>query len=468
MSRKRWIPVTPPIVMAVLWAVSGCASIAPAGGPAEPREPSSLEQAEVDSIATAALAGGRAAGMSIAVARGGRVVARGAYGSADLELDVPTPPEAVYEIGSVTKQFTAAAVLQLMERGKIDLDADLTTYLPDYPTGGRTVPVHRLLDHTSGIRGYTEIPEFGLLSIRHVPRDTLVAAFASRPFDFEPGEAAVYNNSAYYLLGLIIEEVTGLDYAEYVERHLFEPAEMTRSSYCSETAITPGKVRGYSWGSEGLRHKDFLVHDHPFAAGSLCSTVDDLVAWTTALHSGRILGPDAYARMIAGGTLNDGTRLRYAGGLALSDVAGHPAIHHGGGIPGFLSHLAHLPDQDMTIAVLVNTTGPVGPAGITAEIVDALLGTRVPEPRPLRGDPSVYVGEYEGVGRGGTMRVTVSEETGGLAIRIGSGGPQPLIHLGDGTFARETARFIFEEEDGRAVRLRADLGGSYIFLHRRP
>jgi CubicO group peptidase (beta-lactamase class C family) len=426
-----------------------------------------MEQHVVDSIVHAALSEGEAAGMSVAVARGDRIVAGGAYGSAELELDVPTPPEAVYEIASVTKQFTAAAILQLEERGRVDLDADLTTYLPDYPTGGRAIPVRRLLDHTSGIRGYTEIPEFGLLSLRDVPRDSLVAAFASHPFDFEPGEAAVYNNSAYYLLGLIIEEVTGLTYEEYVHKHLFEPAGMTRSSYCSEQRITPGKVKGYQLGPDGLRHKDWIVHSHPYAAGSLCSSAQDLVRWTRALHSGRILGEEGYREMVTGGELNDGTRLRYAAGLSLTPIGGHGAIHHGGGIPGFLTNLAYLPEEELTVAVLVNTSGPVAPAGITAQIVEALLGERPLETRPFAGDAERYAGEYEGVGRGGSLRATVVATDDGLAIRTGpgDGDPQPLVYLGDETFARGNARYTFEWEDGRVARIRADLGAGYSFLY---
>jgi len=420
----------------------------------------------VDSIVEAAMADGRAAGMSVAVARQGRILVDRTYGHADLELDVPTPPDAVYEIGSVTKQFTATALLQLWERGKVNLDADLTTYLPDYPTQGHRVPVRRLLDHTSGIRGYTELPAFGEISIRHVPRDTLIALFASEPFDFEPGEAAIYNNSAYYLLGLIIEEVSGMSYEEYVEEHLFRPAGMVHSSYCSETRITPRKVKGYQANPEGLGHKGFLVHDHPYAAGSLCSTTRDLIRWTEALHDGRILGDEAYRIMTTGGTLNDGTRLRYAGGLSLSPIRGHEAVHHGGGINGFLSNLAWIPDEDLTVAVLVNTLGPVGPGGITADIVEALLGEIPLETHTFTGDPSRYEGSYAGVGRGQSLRASVTVgDDGGLMVRLGQSSPQPLQYLGGETFALGNSRFTFEWEGTRLARVRADMGANYTFLH---
>lgn len=147
--------------------------------------------AAVDSLVADALKGGRAAGMSVAVVRGRDTIVMKGYGYADLEFNVATPPRAIYEIGSVTKQFTAAALLQLQEQGKLSLDDELTKYLPSYPTQGRQITLRRLLDHTSGIKGYTELPEFGALMMRKLPRDSLVALFASKPFDFEPGEAAV-------------------------------------------------------------------------------------------------------------------------------------------------------------------------------------------------------------------------------------------------------------------------------------
>ena len=420
----------------------------------------------VDSIVEAAMADGRAAGMSVAVAREGRILVDRTYGHADLELDVPTPPDGVYEIGSVTKQFTSAAILQLQEQGKVDLDADLTTYLPEYPTQGRRIPVRRLLDHTSGIRGYTEIPGFGDLSIRTVPRDTVVAFFASEPFDFEPGEAAIYNNSAYFLLGLIIEEVTGMDYEEYVEEHLFRPAGMIHSSYCSETRITPRKVKGYQAGPDGLQHKPFLVHLHPYAAGSLCSTTRDLIRWTEALHDGRILGEEAYRVMVSGGRLNDGTELRYAAGLSLTPIRGHRAIHHGGGINGFLTSLVWIPEEDLTVAVLVNTTGPVGPGGISADIVEAMLGERPLETVTFTGDPTRYEGSFEGVGRGQPLRASfmVGDE-GELMVRLGQGSPQPLAYLGGETFALGNSRVTFEWDGNRVARIRADMGLNYSFLY---
>ena len=156
---------------------------------------------------------------------------------ADLQLDVPTPRRAIYEIGSVTKQFTAAAILLLAEAGKLSLDDELTKFLTDYPTQGHRITIRHLLNHTSGIKGYSELAEFGEVMMLKKPKQEVVKLFSSQPFDFAPGEDLIYNNSAYFLLGLIIEQVSGVSYTPTSSRsRLFDQVGMTDSSYCSERA----------------------------------------------------------------------------------------------------------------------------------------------------------------------------------------------------------------------------------------
>ena len=415
--------------------------------------------AVVDSIANAALATGRAAGMSIAVVRGRDTVVMKGYGKADLELDVATPERAVYEIGSVTKQFTAAAIMQLVEQGKLSLDDEITKHLPSYPTQGQKVTVRRLLDHTSGIKGYTELQEFGAIATRALPRDTLVALFSSRPFDFAPGAAQAYNNSAYFLLGLIVEKVSGQPYATYVKEQLFARAGMADSRYCSNDAVVQRRAHGHQPGPDGLRRAGYIDHTWPYAAGSLCSTAGDLVAWTRALHGGRVLGPAAYKQFLTPGRLNDGTPLRYAMGLFVNDsIGGHTAIHHGGDIPGFSTHLAYLPDDSMTVAVLVNTAGPVRPDALTQSIVVALLGDRTPGPLAWKGRAADYAGEYRGIGRGREQVIAIAADSAarGMTVRVNGGPAQPLAFLGGETFGRGPVRYTFLREGGRVTKVRSD------------
>ena len=413
--------------------------------------------ARIDSLADAPIVRRQVAGLSLGVVRGHDTLVLKGYGRGDLELDTPTPDRAVYEIGSITKQFTASAILQLVERGKMSLDDELIKYLPDYPTQGHTVTIRRLMDHTSGIKSYTELPAFWPMAARKLPRDSLVALFSREPFDFAPGDAMVYNNSAYFLLGLVIEKVSGRPYADYVKDSLFARAGMPDSRYCSESAIIPRKVHGYDVGPAGLQKAAPIDHTWPFAAGSLCSTTGDLLAWTRALHSGRILGPDAYREIVTPGALNDGTRLRYAKGLSLDEIAGHRAISHGGGIFGFTSFLAWLPDDSLTVVALFNSAGPAGPDALVDSIVTLVVGRREPQAVPYTGDLAELAGAYKGIGRGQADSVTIAVTNGALTIRRGAEAAEPLIHLGNGVFARRSARYTFLRRDGKVTSVRADL-----------
>ena len=436
---------------------------------AQPRDRAAVARA-VDAIVADALKDGRAAGMSVAVVRGADTIVMKGYGRADVELDVPTPERAVYEIGSVTKQFTAAAVLQLQEQGKLSLDDELTKHLPGYPTQGHRVTLRRLLDHTSGIRGYTEIPEFNRLAPRDLPRDSLVALFSARPFDFAPGDAMAYNNSAYFLLGLVVEKASGMPYARYVKQQLFDRAGMPDSHYCSNRAIVPRRAHGYEFGPAGLVRASYMDHTWPFAAGSLCSTVGDLVAWTRALHGGRILGADAYRQLVTPDTLNDGTLPRYAKGLVVGDsIAGRRAIHHGGGIPGFLADLAWFPDDSLVVAVLANTAGPVDPAAITARIAAAVYGEPAPPAAaPFAGRAADYAGEYRGEGRGRELVLLVAADSAGQpTLRVNAAAPRPLRHLGGERFAVGGTRLTFVRENGRVTKVRVSQQAGYTVAVRK-
>ena len=340
--------------------------------------------AELDSAARAHVESEIIAGVSVAVVHRGETLLQRGYGYVDLEWSVETPRNggASYEIGSVTKQFTAAAAMLLVEEGKLDLEADFTDYV-DFDTQGHTVPVRRLLDHTSGIKGYTEMPVFGEFSPLKLPRDSLMRIVEQEPFDFEPGSAQIYNNSAYFLLGLIIEAVSGQSYEDFVAERLFAPTGMADSYYCSEALVREGRAHGYDAVSpEMVIRARYLDHTWPYAAGSLCSTVGDLVRWNQALHGGALLRPGSYRAMTTPSPLEDGTPIRYAMGLQVHDPGGRLVIQHGGGINGFLSDGRYYPDDDLLVVVLQNSTGPVGPGSLAAALVEIVLG---PAPAGLAG-----------------------------------------------------------------------------------
>lgn len=433
-------------------------------------QPSRAEQIRLmDSIANSPVVEKRVAGLAVAVVKGTDTLLHKGYGEADLSWDVPMSNDAVFEIGSITKQFTAAAVLQLRDQGKIDLDADITTYLPDYPTKGQRIPVRRLLDHTSGIKGYTEMPIFEEIATRKLPRDSLVVKFAAEPLDFAPGEALIYNNSAYFLLGLIIEKASGMSYEDYVEKNLFAKLGMDRSSYCSNSDVVQHRARGYNMTSEGLEKAPYLDHTWPYAAGSICSTTGDLITWLRALHGGKVLPDKSYREMITPDTLIDGTRVRYAKGLSRTpDPRGREMIHHGGGIFGFVSDSRYYPDEDLYVVVLVNTTGNLSPAAIANEMVDVLLPPKEVARRKFDGDATPLVGKYTGPARGRPMTVTIARTDGGLTAALNDGRATPLVWVDGWTFQIGGQLVTFERDgqSGPANVVRLDSGGGHYVLRR--
>jgi CubicO group peptidase (beta-lactamase class C family) len=432
-------------------------------------------EAVTDSVVAAALATGQVAGMSVAVVRGRDTLVLKGYGRADLELDVPTPADAVYEIGSLTKQFTATAILQLAEQGRLALDDDVSAHLPDYPMQGRRVTIRQLLDHTSGIASFTSLPEYERLSLHAMAPDSIVAFFSGRPFDFAPGTAMSYNNSGYFLLGRIIEKASGESYADYVAKHLFEPAGMRQSRYCSERAVIKRRVHGYATGADGLQRAAYLVHTWPYAAGSLCSTVGDVVAWNRALHGVKLLGERSYRELVTAGSLADGTQLRYAKGVAVDSLHGRRAVHHGGDIEGFTSELRWFPDGAVTIAVLMNSQGPVRPQAIASAIGAALFGVPVPRRSPPQGPLSDYTGVYPSGADGGGMAVTIATDAAGsgLEMRMGRGPAVALVHAGKDAFDAPGApggsvRFTFLREGDAVTAMRFDPVYVNLLLRRQP
>ncbi len=450
----------PPRLLALV--VAG-AALALASAPLEGQsDPGSLE-ALVDSIAREHLDAGRLAGMSVGVTHGPDTLLLEAYGRADLEWDVPMPLDAIHEIGSVTKQFTSVAMLQLWADGKVDLDADLTEYLPDFDTQGRAIPLRRLFDHTSGIKGYTEMPSFGELRTRALPRDSLVAMVEAEPLEFEPGYALIYNNSAYFLLGLIIEEASGQSYGDYLEEHVFPRAGMDDTSYCTNDEVWERRAHGYQTGPGGLRRADYIDHTWPYSAGSLCSTVGDLIAWNRALHGGEVLGREAYDLLITPQALEDGTPVRYAMGLSHYRIPSGRVIEHGGGIPGFVSHSRYYPDEDAIVVVLQNSAGPPGPAGVANAIGEHLFGADdVPDAGTYAGDLATFAGMYRGPARGSTMTARITVVDGSLRL-AGAGPARTLEFLEGTTFFAGNARYRFDVEAGVARALHADqVGGHYV------
>jgi len=434
-----------------------CFGAGACGSSARAQDPTQLKVAGVlDSIAAVHVDEGAVAGLTVAVARGSDTITLASYGLADRELGVRMTPETILEIGSITKQFTAALLLRLAERDLIELDQPLSESLPGFRTDAARITLRQLLHHTSGIRDFTDLREFpGLVAARASTDSILAVVAASEPL-FPAGEAMAYSNSGYLILGAVAEAVTGLPYAELVERELFGPAGMESSHYCSGD-VRVGVARGYGTSDLGLLPTEPLDHTWPHAAGSLCSTVADLVRWNQFLHGGRVLPPDSYAGLLSPGMLRDGTRLRYAGGLMLDSVAGQPAIRHGGSLPGFRSELMYFPEDSLSIAVLMNTYGPVSPFAIAEAVAEAIYEP-APQPEPPLEHPLTdYPGTYQGIGRRGDHSAVIgmlSPER--LQLRVEDRAPVALRYAGGDTFTAGSIRVTFLRDPTGVFALRLD------------
>jgi len=313
---------------------------------------------EFDKILTQQFPAGET-GCAALVAKNGQIIYRKAFGMADLELNVTMQPEMIFRIGSITKQFTAVAILQLMEQGKLSLQDEITKFIPDYPTQGHSITIEHLLTHTSGIKSYTSVPEYMKLMRNDLTPDELLEKISALPMEFAPGTKWNYSNSGYFLLGYIIEKVTGKTYQEYLQENFFTPLGMTGSCYGNESKIIKNRTRGYSPGGEGVVNAEYLSMTLPFSAGAIMSTVDDLYRWNRAVHSYKLVKKETLDMALTPYKLTDGKPTGYGYGWFLSELQGSPTIEHGGGINGYLTFAIYLPGEDVFVALFSNNNGKV-------------------------------------------------------------------------------------------------------------
>lgn len=293
-------------------------------------------------------------GAVVLVARGGEVLLRKAYGLANLEHEVPLAPESVFRIASVTKLFTATAILQLAEPGELGLDDDVTEYLPDFPTYGETITIRHLLTHTSGIAEYLDGPDLRAWIRSELELAELVDSIADREPGFEPGKSSAYSNSNYVLLAAVIERVAGQPYDEFLREHIFEPAGMEDTRCGAAADIVPRRAAGYERSTEGfVDEKDYSM-SILVGAGDALSTVDDLQRFFAALLAGQLLEPETLRRSIEPARLDDGKSTRFGYGWELEQVRGRRAAMKGGALSGFTHYVLLMPDDDVQVILLTN------------------------------------------------------------------------------------------------------------------
>ncbi|MBN8731955.1 MAG: serine hydrolase [Acidobacteria bacterium] len=393
---------------------------------------------------------------TVLVVKDGKPLLRKGWGMANREWNIPNAPDTRFRLGSITKQFTAAAILTLAEQGKLSLQDPVNKFYAEAPAAWEKITIHHLLNHTSGIVSYTGLPGFFQKEsmTARTPAE-IVKLTQDKPLEFEPGSKMKYNNSGYILLGYVIEKVSGMPYDEYLKKNLFEPLGLKDTGYDWNQAIIARRASGYQ--PDG-KHAAYLDMSLPYAAGSLYSTVDDLAVWAAALESGKVVSKENYTKMTTP-YLN-----QYGYGLVMDKIENHEVVGHGGGINGFNTMLLRAGGDGLTVAVLANQNTPAADR-ISKDLVALYLGKDV-KPRPVltevklpAGKLDSVAGQYElrpgfvlKVWREGQQLMTQATGQGKLAIQA-SAEDQFFSTLVD-------ARIIFQRgPDGKVTQLTLHQGG---------
>lgn len=375
---------------------------------------------------------------TVLVAQDGKVLLDKAYGFANLEWDVPNTPTTKFRLGSITKQFTAASILLLEERGKLKVEDPVKKYMPDAPAAWDKITIVHLLTHTSGIASFTGFPDFESREAQAMTPEKLVEWFRDKPLEFEPGTKWNYSNSGYVLLGYLIEKISGQSYAEFLQKNIFTPLGMKDSGYDSNSAIIVHRAAGYAPGKNGPANAGFVDMSIPFSAGALYSTTEDLLRWEQGLFGGKVLTAASLAKMTTP------FKQDYAFGLGVSTNDGHKMIAHDGGIQGFNTFLGYFPDDKLVVAVLANLNGPFADQ-IARNLAKVAHGETVVLPvdrkevtvssEILKG----YVGTYELTPR---FSLTITLEEGQL---VSQGTNQPKVPM----FAESETMFSLKLVDAQ-------------------
>ncbi len=374
-----------------------------------------------------------------------------AYGEASVELGAPHSPDHAFMIGSVSKQFTAAALLLLAEDGALDLDAPVRRYLPEFRH--EAVTLHQLLTHTAGVLDVYSLPRFGASEGRSGEFAAVVADLSAAELAFPPGTGYAYSNGGYTLAAAVIERVSGMPYGEFVARRIFEPLGMHASGDHRPAPAIRGRVPGYDpWGARELTPAPAVAPAYLIGSGSLWATAADLLTWAAALHGGAVLSDESYARM----TRDHGSGYGY--GVSVFERFGRPVVGHDGRVSGYASDLARYVDDRLTVAVLGNVQS-VARDQIRRRVAAVVLGEPLPpvDIPSLAAEPPVALDELSGVyAFGPGFEVTVAERDGRLMARANQGGWSELVATVDGSwFSRmlyATVRFG-RDDAGRVDRL---------------
>lgn len=392
----------------------------------------------------------------VIVRQHGETLLHQAYGMANLELGVPMTTAHRLAAGSITKPMTAAGILLLVQQGKLGLDDDVRTYLPSVSPGDQAMTIAQLLTHTSGFPSAVDREDFEAITRRHLSLEALLALTNGMEMHFAPGTAYRYSDSGYFLLGAVIESLSGLGYAEFMRTRVFEPAGLSDTLYGDDRQIIPRRASGYSKDETGYINAPYIDMSIPYSAGAIYTTAEDLADWVDALRAGRLFDKELLDRAWTSARLPDGTSTGYGFGWNICEIAGRRAVGHGGFINGFTANLEHLPEPEITIAVLTNQDAGEPEASYLARRIARLLITGGAELHRIRMD------EVPGTSLAGTYRYPAGDlrriflEDGALWSQRNDREPVKLVPLSEtwsafpdteGSYGLEFVR----DEKGRAT-----------------
>jgi D-alanyl-D-alanine carboxypeptidase len=307
---------------------------------------------QVDDYLKAQMADHRIPGLAITVIQNGKLVKTAAYGLANLELKVPVSADTVFEIGSVTKQFTAAAILLLAQEGKLSVEDPISKYLKGTPDAWANITIRNLLSHTSGLKSYTGLDGFALT--RHLTQEQFIHEIVKQPMEFEPGDSWKYCNTGFNLLGYIIENVSGTNYWAFLRARILQPLGMSATTDRAPGVIITNRASGYEQTNHMHINRDYDLTD-VFAAGALVSTVGDLAKWNAALDSDSPLTAASKDLMWTPVKLKNGKPTKYGFGWFIEPLDGRGNIGHGGSTSGFSASIQRFPDEHLAVIILTNT-----------------------------------------------------------------------------------------------------------------
>ena len=325
----------------------------------------------VDSLAHNVFKDEHGPGGVIMVSKNGKAVYHKAFGLANIELNTVMQAHQVFQIGSMTKQFTAVAILMLAEQKKLSISDPIAKHIPNYPNG-KNITIHHLLTHTSGIKDYTKMKQLQEIEQKDLTPKELVDFFKNEAVDFSPGEKFAYNNAGYIVLGYLIETLSGQTYENYIQKNIFEKIGMRNSRFANDLSIIKNRAYGYRKGDHGYINKNKISFNIAYAAGALMSTTSDLLIWQNALNDNTLLKAETINSAFMRYKLNNGEEYTYGYGWHLKNINGTESREHGGSIFGFKSMAVYLPKQNIYVVALSNCDCN-SPTELARQIANAAL-----------------------------------------------------------------------------------------------